>query len=118
MSRNAAFFALLNWHTKGTFLWDSLEKWKIQSNPQPSDLNFAYEMACGTLRMERVLDHVAGLVVKKKPAKAKERILLRLALYQCYFLPNIPLYAIVDTTVQLAKKHCHASYASFLNATL
>lgn len=118
MSRNAAFLALLNWHTKGIFLWDSLEKWKIESNPQSSDLHFAYELACGSLRMERLLDYAIGQIVKKKPAKQKERIVLRLALYQFYFLPNIPPYAIVNTMVQLAKSTCHSSFASFLNATL
>ena len=117
-ARQAAFTALLNWHQKGTFLWDSLEKWKIEENPKKSDLDFAYELACGSLRKQRYLDHIIKIVVKKKPAKEKECIILRLALYQCYFLPNIPIYAIANTMVQIAKKQCHSSFASFLNALL
>lgn len=118
MSREAAFLALLRWHTQGLFLWDSIEQWKQQAGPSSSDLNFAYELACGSLRMERFLDYAIKMIVKKKPSKQKERILLRLSLYQYYFLPNIPLYAINDNMVQLAKKHCHSSFAAFLNATL
>lgn len=118
MSRHAAFFALLNWHQKGTFLWDSLEKWKVDKAPSPSDLNFAYELACGSLRMQRQLDYIIKTVIKKRPAKEKERIILRLALYQYYFLPNIPAYAVVDSSVKLAKEQCHSSFASFLNAVL
>ncbi|MBS0654582.1 MAG: methyltransferase domain-containing protein [Verrucomicrobia bacterium] len=115
-SRKAAFFALLNWHEKGIFLWDSLERWKERENPKKSDLDFAYELACGSMRMQRTLDHIVNMVCKKKPAKLKERIILRLTLYQCYFLPNIPLYAVANSSVQLAKEQCHSSFASFLNA--
>lgn len=117
-SRRAAYLALMAWHEKGTFIWDSLERWKEKEKPSRSDLNFAYELACGTMRMQRYLDSLARSIVDKMPKKAKERMLLRLALYQKVFTPNIPIYAVVDTAVSLAKEYANDSFAKFLNAVL
>jgi 16S rRNA (cytosine967-C5)-methyltransferase len=117
-SRHAAYQALLNWHYHGTFLWDSLQKWKEEEKPPTRELNFAYELACGTMRQLRLCDYVASLYCKKLPAKPKERMLLRLAIYQKLFLQNIPAYAVTDSAITLAKQSCHASFVSFLNAFL
>lgn len=117
LAREAAFVALQQWNVKGTFLWDSLQSYKERYKPDPSDLNFAYELACGSMRMMRYLDTVAkgaGSV----PKKAKERMLLRLGLYQRLFCPNIPIYAVVDSTVEVAKKYAHKAFCSFLNQAL
>jgi 16S rRNA (cytosine967-C5)-methyltransferase len=118
VSRQAAYLALLEWQNRGTFLWDFLQKWKKNAQPDARDLNFAYELACGSMRFMRLCDHIASLSVKKLPAKPKERFLLRLAIYQLLFLKNIPAYAVVNTSVALAKNYCHSSFASFLNAFL
>lgn len=117
-AREAAFLSLLRWHQRGSFIWDSLEEWKIKDSPPQEELNFAYELGCGTMRMQRLLDYAALQLAKKIPAKAQERMLLRLGLYQRLFLPNIPRYAVCDTTVELAKKYAHSSFASFCNALL
>lgn len=117
-ARAAALLALAAWQEMGTFIWDSLEKWKRSEKPASSDLNFAYELACGTMRQMRYLDAVSKPAIQKFPRKTKERMLLRLALYQRLFTPNIPLYAVVDTSVKLAKKYTNEHFAKFLNAVL
>jgi 16S rRNA (cytosine967-C5)-methyltransferase len=117
-SREAAFLALIAWHKKGLFLWDSLQNWKQEENPSLRDLNFSYELACGTVRALGYLEWVAKKHSKSLPKKQTERLLLYLGLYQKLFLQNIPLFAVVDETVELAKKHTSVPFASFLNATL
>src|SRR5205085_11471055 len=59
------------------------------------------------------------LAVKKKLSlKLKEKILLRLALYQFYFLDRIPLYALANEMMQLANQYCHPMFSQFLNAVM
>ena len=117
-SREAAFLALSAWHKKGLFLWDSLQKWKERAPPATKDLNFAYELACGSLRALGYLEWVARRASSRLPKKADERLLLYLALYQKLFLKNIPLFAVVNESVELAKKYTSKQFASFLNAIL
>ena len=50
--------------------------------------------------------------------KMKEKVLLRMALYQHFFMDRIPLYAIVNESVALAKKFCHESFVRFFNMLL
>jgi len=117
-SRSAALSALLDWQEKKIFLWDSLQRLKEAASIEGRDLNFAYELSCGTMRQLRLLDAYASLLCEKMPKKPIERWLLRLGLYQRLFCQNIPEHAIVHSMVELAKKKAHASFASFLNALL
>lgn len=78
----------------------------------------AVEIACGVMRQKLLLDNHLRTLMPKSGLKKKERILLWMALYQRYFLDSIPDYAIVNETVSLAKKTCHASFVPFCNAIL
>jgi 16S rRNA (cytosine967-C5)-methyltransferase len=117
-AREAAYHALLNWQQKGTFLWDSLEYWKKKEKPRKEELDFAYELACQTVRYYGYLEQVAKKIATQLPKKQKERLLLFLGLYQRIFLPNIPLYAVVDTAVAIAKKEGLTNFSRFCNAIL
>lgn len=117
-SRHAALVALLAWQEKKTFLWESLERIKEKGSLEGRDLNFAYELCCGTMRQLRLLDSYALKICQKLPKKPLERMLLRLGLYQRLFCQNIPAHAVVHSMVELAKKKAHAPFASFLNALL
>jgi 16S rRNA (cytosine967-C5)-methyltransferase len=48
----------------------------------------------------------------------REKVLLRMAVYQHIFMDRVPLYAIVNETIEIAKRHCHESYCKFLDAIL
>lgn len=54
----------------------------------------------------------------KLPSKAKEKALLRCTLYQIYYMHSAPRYAIGQEMGNLAKKYCHSTFASFLNALI
>lgn len=119
-SREAAFLALLASLRLEMFVSDSLDQWQKKEQPSPRDFGLAYEIASGSARMALALDYIAENLSEKKKLslKLKERALVRTAIYQHCFLSRIPLYAIVDETMEIAKKHCHPIFCKFLHALL
>ncbi len=119
-SRAAAFHALMAWERTHTFIDDSITRWKAHAAPSKLDVDLAYELACGTLRMQRYLDYQAKRVTAnhKLPAKLAEKVLLRLALYQWFFLDRMPPHAIVNEMVALSKETASPHFARFINGLL
>lgn len=119
-SREAAYLALLGALRQEKFITQSLAEWQRTDHPTIQDFAFAYEVAAGSSRMALALDYIAErLSTKKKLSlKLKERALLRTAIYQFRFMSRVPLYAIVDETIEIAKKYCHATFAAYMNALL
>lgn len=118
--RQVAYLALLASLRGEGFISHFLEQWQHQDHPSSLDFAFAYEIASGSVRMALSLDYIASqLSDKRKLAlKLKERALMRTAIYQYYFMTKVPLYAIVNETVELAKRYCHKAFVSYLNAML
>lgn len=118
--REAAYLALLASLRGEDFIAHTLEQWQRQSKPSALDFSFAYEIAAGSARMALALDYMAAQLSthQKLSLKLKERALLRTALYQHCFMGKVPLYAIVNETIELAKKYCHRTFANYLNALL
>lgn len=119
-SREAAFLALLASIRHEQFIIHSLQIWKQQEKPTQLDFAFAYEIASGASRMALALDYIGSQLSKNKKLhlKMKERVLLRTAVYQYCFMEKVPLYAIVNETIEIAKRYCHKTFVSFLNALL
>jgi 16S rRNA (cytosine967-C5)-methyltransferase len=117
--REAAYKAYLASMREEQFISDSLNDWMTSSNPSEVDYHLAQEIAYGTCQRAITLEYYANkLVDKKLKLKKKEKALLLTALYQYYFLERIPLYAITNETMQIAKKSCHSTFLKFLNAIL
>lgn len=119
-AREAAYVALLSSLKGESYIADVLEQWRRTSSPSNLDFHFAQQIACGAAQMALALDFLAEQLSDKKKLslKLKEKALLRLALYQFYYLDRIPLYAIVDESIKLAHKYCHRTFAGYLNAIL
>lgn len=119
-AREAAYLSLLSSLREEQFLSDYLSDWIARESPEPRDAALAYELATGTMRRLLTLEYlaVAASEHQKLDLKRKERILVFLALYQLFFLDRVPNYAVVDESVELAKKHCDKNFAKFLNALL
>lgn len=118
--REAAYLALLASQREERFISDTLDQWRTRCAPSPLDFNFAQQIAYGSSQMALALDFMASQLAtnRKLTLKLKERLLLRLALYQFYYLERVPIYAISDEMLSLAKKYCHQLFANFLNAIL
>ena len=118
--REAAYHALIASIREEKFIGDTLRAWHDHEHPSDSDYQFARQIAYGTAQRALSLDSYAEQLSKqgKLSLKLKERVLLRLALYQYFYLERVPLYAIADEMVALAKKQCHSIFVRYLNATL
>ena len=119
-AREAAYLSLLRSLRDEQFVIHSLAKWQQEENPTPQDFAFAHEIASGSARMALALDHIGTELStsKKLSLKLKEKALLRTAIYQYCFMSKVPLYAIVNESIEIAKKYCHQTFASYLNALL
>lgn len=119
-AREAAYLALMASLKNEGFVSQNLDLWIRRNHPEKRDSAFAYEIASGSARMALSLDYIATQLSTsgKLNLKMKEKALLRTAIYQFYFMEKVPLYAIVNETIELAKKYCHKSFASFINALL
>ena len=78
------------------------------------ELAFAYELAHGVVRRERLLDHVlAGVAHRGLPKNPELRVALRLGAYQLIFASGVPPHAAVHETVELIRHN-----KGFCNAVL
>ena len=117
-ARKAAFQALLYSSKKN--IDETLSNWAEDEGAGKKDLALAREIASGTIRRFLTLQALG----KKLPIssfsrlKKPERILLYMALYQFHFMDKIPIYAIVNETVKMAKKSFGDKKAAFFNAVL
>ncbi|KAF3362624.1 Uncharacterized protein PHSC3_000863 [Chlamydiales bacterium STE3] len=118
--REAAFLALCSAEKGESYLQEWLEDWRTKNTPGEKDERLAQEIAFGTMRMQLTLDSFASQLAdnQKIKLKPKVRILLRTALYQATMMDKIPLYALVNETVRIAKKYFSIPTANFLNALL
>ena len=119
-SREAAYLALLASLREERFITDTLELWQQQKRPSALDFRFAQQIAYGAAQMVLSLDYLAQQLSDKKTLslKQKERALVRLALYQFYYLDRVPLYAIADEMLKIARKYCHRLFVNYLNALM
>ena len=94
---------------------DLLGKSKLNSK----DRNLATEMAYGTLRMQGLLDHIAGKFTDRPFNELDPKIqdLLRMGIYQLTQM-RIPDHAAVGETVEVARMVAGDSKSSYVNAIL
>ena len=84
------------------------------------DRALATEIASGTLRWQRRLDHLIAHVAGRALAEIDPHVLtvLRLSAYQVLHLDRVPAAAVVDDAVDLARAVKRARAAGFVNAVL
>ena len=83
------------------------------------DRGLCHELVCGVVRWQATLD---CLIARKTTPGREQRPalqnLLRLGLYQIFWLDRIPPHAAVHETVELAKRAGYHTQAGFINAVL
>lgn len=85
---------------------------------QPLDRRLAQELVLGTLRWQATLD---WLILQRCPGRTQKpglQVLLRLGLYQLFWLDRIPDHAVVNDTVTLAREFGFGPQGGFVNAVL
>lgn len=105
-------------HPGAGFTEDILDEALAKAALSPADRNLARELVCGTVRWQNTLDWLIARKTKGRPPKPILRNLLRLGLYQLFWLDRIPPHAAVHETVESARRHGCGPQAGFVNALL
>ena len=102
----------------GDFVEDRLEAELAQTRLSSPDRHLCQELAYGIVRWQATLDWLIARKTAGRTQKAALQDLLRLGLYQIFFLDRIPDHAAVYETVELAKSRGLGPQAGFINAVL
>ncbi|MBE7011653.1 MAG: 16S rRNA (cytosine(967)-C(5))-methyltransferase RsmB [Ruminococcaceae bacterium] len=86
----------------------------------PSDRGFVTEIMYGIAKNKLALDHIimqfSSVKLKKMTPWVKN--ILRLGIYQMYYMDKVPHSAACNESVKLSKKYAHAAAGRFINGVL
>ena len=119
--RRTALEVLLGCQKKHTTLDQSLaHAEKALAALSQKDRNLTHALVFGTLRNRARLDHIIQTFSKIPLEKMDAKVIhiLRLGLFQLFFMDRIPDFAAINTSVELTKKRAGKRAAGFVNAVL
>ncbi|MGH7989985.1 MAG: 16S rRNA (cytosine(967)-C(5))-methyltransferase RsmB [Limisphaerales bacterium] len=102
----------------GDFVEDLLEAVLANARLSPADRRLCQEIIYGAVRWQTTLDWLIARKTPGREQKSQLQNLLRLGLYQIFWLDRIPAHAAVHETVELAKQSGFGPQAGFVNAIL
>src|SRR5438309_2916935 len=109
---------ILTHRHSGQFVEKLLADAFTRAHLSPSDRALCQELVYGTVRWQATLDWLIARKTQNRSQQPRLQNLLRLGLYQIFWLDRIPHHAAVNETVALAS-HCGlASRSGFVNALL
>ena len=100
------------------FVEDLLEQALTASRLSSADRHLCQELVYGVVRWRAALDWLIARKTNGRQQKAALQDLLRLGLYQIFWLQRIPNHAAVDETVEMAKRAGLGPQSGFVNALL
>jgi 16S rRNA (cytosine967-C5)-methyltransferase len=110
---------VLREHTvEGPFVEDLLEAALGKSALEAVDRRLVQEIVFGVVRWQATLDWLIQRKTEGRTQKNVLQILLRLGLYQIFWLDRIPDHAAVHETVELARQLGFGPQSGFINAVL
>jgi 16S rRNA (cytosine967-C5)-methyltransferase len=102
----------------GDFTEGLLERVLAKAGLSTIDRSLCQELVYGVVRWQATLDWLIGRKSNGREQQSSLQNLLRLGLYQIFWLDRIPDHAAVHETVELAKQNGFGSQAGFVNAVL
>jgi 16S rRNA (cytosine967-C5)-methyltransferase len=102
----------------GEFIEDLLQTALAGAPLSSADRGLCQEITYGAVRWQATLDWLIAQKTDGREQKPGLQNLLRLGLYQIFWLDRIPDHAAVHETVELAKQNGFGSQAGFVNAIL
>src|SRR4026208_1014568 len=110
---------VLRRHAEDTgFIEDLLDSELSKSSLESVDRRLVQELVFGVVRWQGTLDWLIAKKTKGRTQKQILQILLRLGLYQIFWLERIPEHAAVNETVELARQPGFGPHYGFLNSLL
>jgi 16S rRNA (cytosine967-C5)-methyltransferase len=105
-------------HHRAEYTENLLERALASAGLSPADRGLAHELVFGVIRWQATLDWLIARKTQNRPQKMSLQDLLRLGLYQIFWLDRIPAHAAVHETVEQAKRTGFGPQAGFINAVL
>jgi 16S rRNA (cytosine967-C5)-methyltransferase len=102
----------------GEFVENLLDSALERARLAPADRGLCQELVYGIVRWQATLDWLIARKARISAPKPLLQDLLRLGLYQIFWLDRIPNHAAVNETVELAKQNRLSAQAGFVNAVL
>jgi 16S rRNA (cytosine967-C5)-methyltransferase len=116
--REIAVRVLLRAERVSDYIEDLLAADLAQAGLTGADRALAQELVFGVTRWKTTLDWLIAQKTEGRVQKVPLQILLRLGLYQMFWLERIPDHATVHETVEMAKRLGFGARAGFVNAVL
>lgn len=116
--REIAGQVLLRWSAGTEYVENLLEQSLSSSRLSGPDRGLCQELVYGVARWHTTLDWLIDLKAPDRQQKPMLQVLLRMGLYQIFWLDRIPNHAAVNETVEHAKRAGFGPQAGFINAVL
>lgn len=118
-ARHAAFRTLLRIEKERSYADILIDRELKTGQLTGADRGLFTELVYGTLRQQGTLDHIIGQFSRTQVARLERavHIIIRLGLYQIFFLDRVPVSAAVNEAVNLANEIAPKA-AGFVNAVL
>ena len=116
--REIAARVLQQRQTSSEFTESLLERALGSARLSGADRSLCQELVYGLVRWQATLDWLIAQKTRGRTQKAGLQNLLRLGLYQIFWLDRIPEHAAVHETVELARRNGFGPQAGFVNAVL
>lgn len=93
---------------------------KLNDRLDKSERAFITRLVTGTIEMLLRIDYIAGQFVKLPLRKLRPVLLniLRMSVYQLFFMDSVPDRAVISEAVRLTKKRGFTNLSGFINGTL
>ncbi|MGB9678963.1 MAG: 16S rRNA (cytosine(967)-C(5))-methyltransferase RsmB [Thermoanaerobacteraceae bacterium] len=119
-SREIAFEILYDIFKNGAYSNISLNKHFKKYEIEDADKNLIKEIVFGTIERKYTIDYFISFYIKNKldNLDLNTLIVLEMGIYQLEYLDKIPNYAVLNETVNLAKKVTNLYKSKFINAVL
>ncbi|GAB6935854.1 16S rRNA (cytosine(967)-C(5))-methyltransferase RsmB [Calditerricola yamamurae] len=117
-AREAALDALVAVEAQGAY--SNLALHRVLPRTSPRDKALVTELVYGTLKRQNTLDWFLARLLTRPLAELAlwVKVLLRLSLYQLYYLTRVPSHAVVYEAVEIAKRRGHKGIAALVNGVL
>lgn len=119
-AREAALRALVGIDEKNAYAQSARDRILDSCDLDTRDRAFCTELIFGVTKHRKTIDHIVE-TFSSRPVKKMDSVtrnVLRLGVYQLFYLDQIPRHAAVYECVALAKKHAHIGSSRFINAVL
>jgi len=119
-ARETAVKVLSEVHADGAYANVALAKALREQKLSEQDRRFVTELVYGTVKAGGTLDWILSRYAKNPIQKMHPAVreILRLGLYQLFYLDKVPASAACNTSVELAKKLAPRRLSGFVNAVL